>query len=96
MRDSLGTTFLVGGTVIAALGAVGLAAGVYVTIPRELLVVIAYKAPFIIGGVLMVTGAVLRRNALTRSAARPPQLPPPAPGSALEQPDAAKRSTPER
>jgi len=64
VRKTLGTTLLTVGAVIAAAGAVGLATGVRVRIPPALLAVAEYKAPFIVGAVLMLIGAALRGRAL--------------------------------
>ena len=64
MRKTLGTTLLTAGAVIAAAGAIGLAVGVRVKIPPALLAVAEYKAPFIVGAVLMLVGAVLRGRGL--------------------------------
>ena len=104
MRNALGTTLLVVGAAIAAVGAVGLAMGVHVTIPPTLLALAAYKAPFIVGAGLMLVGAAIRRRrrdpviggVLVAPAAHPSALMPPSPnvspdGVTAREPDPLAR-----
>lgn len=67
MSRTLGTLLLAAGALVCVLGALGLAVGMFVSIPREiaraLVRAAGFSAPFVVGGALMVAGAALRRAA---------------------------------
>ena len=74
MPRSLGTSLLAVGAVICVLGALGLALGMFVTIPpavaRTVLRVAGFSAPFLVGGAFMLAGAAVLRSSRSGGAAR--------------------------
>ena len=80
MSRSVGSTRMIAGASVAALGAAGLAVGAWVNLQPAAVVALAQALPFVAGGGLLAAGAVVRRTALRRSRAVEPrraaELPP--------------------
>jgi hypothetical protein len=80
----IGTVLTAVGGVVGAAGVIGLATGVQITIPPDIVTLIFYKLLFGAAAGLMVAGAVIGRTALIRKhreaaveTSTPEQLPPP-------------------
>ena len=73
----LSNTLLYAGLVVCALGAVGIAGGMWVNLPPATVRLIAMALPFEIGGILLIVGA-----AVGRAARRAEHALPAAPGHA--------------
>lgn len=75
MQHRLGTLLMVAGAGLATLGVLGLAFGMWIHLRPRAVIAIAKATPFVVGALVLVLGAVLRRRAGTGGGALRERVP---------------------